>query len=287
MRLLSIRLLLAFSLIVSSAHFSKLFAQGIEFGLFVGASNYMGDLSNDGIVLSESHPAASVIGRYNISEKWSLKGFVGYGRISGSDKNANTALKESRNLSFYTDVFEGSMQIEFNLVRNSFRYTATRRVIPYLFTGIGIFNFNPKADLNGKAYELQPLGTEGQGTTTYNDRVKYALTQTCIPFGFGLRKRISKRTSFGIELGLRYTFTNYLDDIGGTYPDSRVVGRSNGEVAGLLSDRSWETSPTGRNIFRDGDKRSIKALDINDIYFMGGITFTYIFPNKGMLCPRF
>ena len=108
-----------------------------------------------------------------------------------------------------------------------------------------------------------------------------------MPIGFGFKKKLTKRLSMGFELGARYAFTNYLDDIGGTYADSRVVGRSNGDAAAKLSDRSWELTPDGRPLFIDGDKRSIKKIDIADIYFMGGITFTYIFPNAGMRCPRF
>lgn len=271
-----------------SAPFTRVMGQGIELGLFVGASNYMGDLSNDGIVLGETNPSASVIGRYNLGEKWALKGFVGYGRISGSDENGNTDLKKSRNLSFYTDIFEASIQLEFNLVRNSMRYNQrTKRIVPYVFAGIGLFNFNPKAELAGVTYELQPLGTEGQGTTNYNDRTKYGLTQPVVPFGIGFRKKLTQRLSLGIELGARYTFTNYLDDIGNVYADSRVVGKAYGPAAEALSDRSWEVSSTGDNLFKEGDPRSFKKLDINDIYFMGGITFTYIFPNSGIRCPRF
>jgi hypothetical protein len=48
-----------------------------------------------------------------------------------------------------------------------------------------------------------------------------------------------------------------------------------------------ETSPDGRTVFVDGDKRSIKKFNINDMYLMGGFTFTYIFPNAGMRCPKF
>ncbi len=275
------------SAILFLGQYSQLKAQGIEFGLFLGASNYMGDLSNDAVVLSTTAPSASVIARYNLGERWALKGFFGYGRVSGTDENSSDAVAKSRNLSFVTDIYEASLQMEFNLVKNSNRYTSSKKLIPYLFAGVGLFNFNPKTELTGTIYELQPLGTEGQGTTAYNDREKYALTQVCIPFGFGFKKKLTKRLSMGFEFGARYTFTNYLDDVGGVYADANVVGRSNGTPAKLLSDRSWEISANGKNVFKDGDPRSMKKININDVYFMTGITFTYIFPNAGMRCPRF
>lgn len=263
------------------------FSQGIEFGLFLGGSNYHGDFSNDFLMLDQTHPSAAIIGRYNLSEKWAAKGFAGYGRISGDDKNGNTAFKKSRNLSFYTDVFEVSAQLEYNLIKNSFRYTKTRGVVPYLFAGVGVFNFNPKTKLDGKEVELMPLGTEGQGTTTYNDRQKYALTQFCVPFGIGFKKRVGNRVSIGFEIGARYTYTNYLDDVGNVYADPRVIERANGTQAALLSDRSWQKSPDGLQLFADGVKRSVKKIKINDMYIMGGFTITYIFPNTGMRCPKF
>ncbi|MES2559161.1 MAG: DUF6089 family protein [Bacteroidota bacterium] len=263
------------------------FSQGIEFGLFLGGSNYYGDFSNDIIMLDQTHPSAGLIGRYNLSEKWAAKGFVGYGRISGDDKDGSTEFTKSRNLNFYSDIFEASAQLEYNLIKNSFRYTKTKSIVPYIFAGVGVFNFNPKTELLGEDIELMPLGTEGQGTTTYNDRQKYALTQFCIPFGIGFKKRLGNKISIGFEVGARYTYTNYLDDVGGTYADARVIERANGVQAALLSDRSWEVSPDGMPLFSDGVPRSVKAFKINDIYIMGGFTITYIFPNTGMRCPRF
>jgi hypothetical protein len=293
MRIVSTKALVALFFLLFNLSIVK--SQGIEFGLFLGASNYFGDLSNDAVILSQTHPSGGLIGRYNLNEKWAVKGYVGYGRISGTDELADNKLKKSRNLSFYSDIFEASAQIEFNLVRNSYKYTATRKLIPYLFTGVGIFNFNPKTELNGTEYELQPLATEGQGSTTYNNKQKYALTQLCIPFGIGLKKKISPKICIGIEIGVRYTFTNYLDDIGGIYADEILVGRASGvppadgsdPPAQLLADRSWELTPNHEVLFKEGDKRSMKKIDINDMYIMGGLTLTYVFSNSGIRCPRF
>lgn len=276
-----------FTAAVAICQINSALGQGIEFGLFLGASNYFGDLSHNTVVLTETHPSAALIGRMNINERWAVKGFVGYGKISGSDVNASSAEFRRRNLSFYSDVYEVSTHFEYNLIRNSVRYSSKRKTIPYLFVGIGLFNFNPKTVFQGKEYELQPLGTEGQGTTQYNDKVKYSLTQFSFPMGFGLKKKVSKHFSIGFEFGARYTQTNYLDDVGGTYVDYLTVERSYGEVAGKLSDRSGELTADGIGLYRTGDKRSNKSINIYDIYMMGGITITYIFPNAGIRCPRF
>jgi hypothetical protein len=265
--------------------FFKSMSQGIELGLMLGASNYYGDLSSNTVMLSQTHPSVGLFGRYNINERWAVKGYLGYGRISGVDSLGTSDYRKARNLSFYSDIYEFSGQIELNLVKN---VQGKHKLIPYIFTGIGVFNFNPKTTLHDTVYELQPLGTEGQGTTLYNDRQKYSLTTVCIPLGMGFRKKIGDHFSFGIELGVRFTFTNYLDDVAGTYADARIVGGSNGAVAQRLSDRSGEKNPPEyTNIFKEGDSRGYKSFDFTDMYFMGGLTFTYVFRNPGMRCPRF
>lgn len=260
-------------------------SQGIEFGVMFGASNYYGDLSNNSIMPSQTHLAGSILGRYNLNDRWSVKGFVGYGRVSGADSLGSSNYRKARNLSFYTDIYEFSAHLELNLLSNM---AGRRRLIPYIFAGIGVFNFNPKTIYHDTVYELQPLGTEGQGTTLYNDREKYSLTTVCIPIGAGLKKKVGKHIAVGVEAGIRFTFTNYLDDVSGTYADARVVGASNGVTAYRLSDRSGEkNAPEYTNIFKEGDPRGFKIFQFSDMYFMGGFSVTYIFGNQGIKCPKF
>ena len=59
---------------------------------------------------------------------------------------------------------------------------------------------------------MQPLTTEGQASG-------YGLTQFSIPFGGGIRYRVSRNFDAALELGWRKTFTDYLDDVSGTYTD--------------------------------------------------------------------
>lgn len=260
----------------------------IEFGVLIGASNYYGDLNGQEVLPSQTHPSFGILGRYNINERWSVKGIFAYGHISGADSLSTSVSQQTRNLSFYTDIFEVSAQFELNLIANKTGYNSTNKIIPYLYAGIGIFNFNPKTQYAGKEYELQPLGTEGQGTTEYNELEKYALTQLCIPMGMGLKKRLGRHWAFGIEAGMRYTFTNYLDDVGGTYANNNVVKRGSGEIAGALADRSAEKNPGGPYpMFYEGENRSRKWLSLNDIYLIGGITISYRFVPQGMKCPKF
>lgn len=270
-------------------------AQQIEVGMLFGTSQYLGDLSDEKINFSNTYFATSLFGRYNFNNRWAVKGYGGYGRVSGDDKQSSEAASKLRNLNFYSDIFEFSVHFEYNLLKNNIKRISARPMIPYLFAGVGVFNFNPKTDFAGRIVELQPLATEGQGSTTYNSLLKYNLTEICIPMGVGFRARISDAFYLGFESGIRFTSTNYLDDVGGVYGSRDVVKGATGSEAALLADRSWEVDrrwennpvPTPVGVFKEGDKRSNKSLFSNDIYFMSGITITYIIRGKGPDCPKF
>jgi hypothetical protein len=274
-------------------------AQFVEIGLLVGASNYLGDLSNETIVLKETRPAAALYGRYNLTPRWAIKGFGAYGSVSGNDKNfasekrtynnvPNFEFNKLRNLKFTSDIYEFSVQMELNLIKNDLKSNATRPFIPYLFGGIGVFNFNPKTKLGDQTFELQPLGTEGQGSTTYNELKKYALTAISVPIGIGFRQKIGDSFFLGMEGGIRFTNTNYLDDVGGKYADPSIVQGASGEAARLLADRSWEVLPPGSlSPFADGMPRSNRSIMKTDAYFIFGITLSYVFTGKGIPCPQF
>jgi len=274
-------------------------AQFVEIGLLLGGSNYLGDLSNETVVLKETHLAASLFGRYNISPRWAVKGFGAYGHVSGDDKNFATETRlynenpsfefnRLRNLNFESDIFEFSVQMELNLIKNNLKDNSVRPFIPYLFGGIGVFNFNPKTQLNGNTIELHPLATEGQGSTAYNELKKYDLTAITIPIGIGFRQKIGDSFFLGVEGGIRITNTNYLDDVGGKYADAAVIRGATGANAELLADRSWEVRPQGTLTPFNGDMaRSDRSMLKTDAYFIFGVTLSYVFTGKGIPCPQF
>ncbi len=280
-----IKLLAVFILITLNHLHVK--AQQIEIGMLLGTSHYIGDLSDEKLNFSNTYFAASLFGRYNFSNKIAIKGMAAYGRISGDDKQSNLLTSKLRNLNFYTDIYEFSLHFEYNLLKNDLRNLHSRPFIPYVFGGIGVFKFNPKTELAGTIYELQPLKTEGQGSTVYNEIKQYNLTEISFPFGLGFRTRISDAFYVGFETGLRFTTTNYLDDVGGKYGDNNVVKANSGAIGAALADRSWEVNGLGTPSFKEGDLRSDKKTFQNDLYLISGITLTYIIRSKGQACPTF
>lgn len=267
----------------------------IEFGIMLGASNYMGDLSKS-VAFNETKPMGGLICRFNMSDFLTLRGSALFGQVSGTDENyADDAFRHRRNLSFKSNVVEFSGTLEWNI----FGFEETQKGTPgspYLFAGLGIFKFNPKglfkynaaihdgtlAGFDNQWVELQPLGTEGQETTKFNDRKRYPLTQVSIPLGFGFKKQFNDFWAIGLEGGLRKTFTDYLDDVSTTYVDDQIVGGNNGFLAAAMKDRSAEI---GQTKFEQGDARGNPSG--KDWYMFAGITLTRKITGAKQVCFQF
>ena len=84
-------------------------------------------------------------------------------------------------------------------------------------------------------------------TTVYTERRPYPLTQVCMPFGVGMRWRLSKNVSLTAEYGFRKTWTDYLDDVSTTYVGSEVLLAEvqDGVLAAALADRSEVPNAVG------------------------------------------
>ena len=193
-----------------------------------------------------------------------------YTKISGDDANALDAGRVNRNLSFRSNIHELALLGEFNPIGSD------KRFYPYLYGGAAIFHFNPETVYQGQLVELQPLGTEGQGIEGFDE--KYRLTQFSIPLGVGFKFRMTDRINLGLELGLRKTFTDYLDDVSGTYVNYNDLLAGNGLVAAALGNRTGELLETEPLIVETGSIRG--NSDKDDWYYVGGLTISYLFYKK-------
>ncbi len=276
-----------------------LFAQSYEAGLMFGGSSYQGDLSPNAVNLSTGkiHPSLGLFFRYNINKYISARGNFSYGKISGDDALANDEGRKNRNLSFQSNIMEFGLTGELNLF--GFQPSGLqKRYSPYLFGGIAVFRFNPETNYNGNLVELQPLGTEGQGMDGFDE--PYKLTQIAIPMGVGMKYAINERLNIGAEIGFRKTFTDYLDDVSGSYVAYDELLRGNGELAAILSDRRGELVEDGTDIpviVETGTQRRGNPEE-TDWYAVAGITVSYTFYPKNGLgknggkkndfgCPKF
>ncbi|MNE51174.1 hypothetical protein D3C80_1457890 [compost metagenome] len=139
---------------------------------------------------------------------------------------------------------------------------------------MSLTRINPRADYNGTLVELQPLGTEGQGTDLA-DRGKYSRIQLGIPLAVGARLSLSPNIGLNIEYGIRFMFTDYLDDVGGyRYVDPVLLAAANGPTSAALSNRSLDGNRFGQR----GSKAS------RDWYTFFGIGLMIRMGGKGS-CP--
>jgi opacity protein-like surface antigen len=252
-----------------------------------GLSNYYGDLQDKPLTANQAHGAFGAGLKYDITSHFALRGGLFYARLSADDQNNKASLR-ARNLNFHTKILEASVLGEYALFN-----LEDRRFTPYAFAGVAVFRFNPyTSDTTGAKHFLQPLGTEGQGLAEYPDRKVYKLTQFAIPFGAGLRLRVSEKVTLAYEFSLRKTFTDYLDDVSTTYVDPAILGAARGQKAVELSYRGGELKDGIVDYPAEGAIRG--GSQYKDWYYFSGLTVTIGIGNallgggKGKIsCPVF
>lgn len=226
----------------------------------MGPSNYLGELGGSNFTgrnfiqdleVSQSNFSMSLLHRYFLS-RWSAVSYGFHiGSISGNDNLTNEKFRYNRNIHFKSPIIEFSGRYEWHVINEVAGHLYRMRGVQgkrsngygiYLFGGIAGYYFNPKAKYNGNWVKLQPLGTEGQGL---NNKSFYSLYQLSVPLGIGFRYRLSRMFRVGVELGVRKTFTDYLDDTSSDYYDPEAMLEQRGEVA------SYFSNPTNNSFIYD------------------------------------
>ena len=232
-----------------------------EMGVFLGGANYHGDLAPE-IVWRNTGAAFGPFFRYNFNPYVSYRVQASYGNIQASD--SNYAPQSSRNLSFKSDILEASQTFEFNFHRFGVN-VLDKNFSPYLSLGLSFFYFNPKADYGVGSQNLRNHHTEGQ-------KRSYSTLQMAVPVGMGIKYSLHRNWVFGVEAVWRKTFTDYLDDVKGSYPDFKQHKDQYGDLSANLSHRETEK---GLGPFRGGTQRGEQSL--KDWYFFLGFTLSYRF----------
>jgi len=261
-----------FLLLVLTSVFGQ---RGWEAGAWSGVSYYLGDL-NTNYDLSKPGFGTGLAGRYNFNPRVAFRFGLNYSRISADDQFSDNIYERARNLSFRSDVYDMGGRVEFNFM--TFRHGSRDEFFsPYFFTGLGLFRFNPKAYYNEEWVELQPLGTEGQDIDA-----EYQLTSVNFQYGGGIKISLNYVWSLNLEFAGHSAFTDYLDDVSGTYPDKTYIRRLRGQRAVNLSDRS--VAIPGFSDFNVGEAGRQRGDDTNkDSYYHIGIGLMYYFGQ--LKCP--
>jgi len=241
----------------------RTFLSSSEVGLTAGQTYYLGDL-NPYQQFKQANLAAGLIYRYNFNTRLNFRANYLYGKVAAADSSSPYPLLVNRNLSFESSLHEVAAGVELHFTPFKFgssRYPATA----YFIAQMGVFYMNPTTMYNGEQIALQTMATEGQGTSI-GTRKPYSLYQVCIPLGMGLKCSLGKMATLNIDMAIRKTFTDYLDDVGSDfYVDPEVLEDEVSETAAALSNRSIDGNSYG--------KRGTSST--KDWYVYTGATITF------------
>lgn len=223
-----------------------------EFVGGAGITNFLGDLGGADQIGTHAakdwewvalRPALSTGFRYKNSRWVGFKGVFSFGMLRGDDKLTTETFRHNRNLNFRAPLFELSAQVEGYFTKEQqghlYRIKNARGskkidLQAYGFAGVGLIAFIPQGKYKSRWINLRPLSTEGEGLS--GGPKKYAPVSMSFPFGVGAKYGIDKQWSVGFEMGLRYTLTDYIDDVHGFYFDNAVIKKEKGDVAAYMAD---------------------------------------------------
>lgn len=199
-----------------------------------GMTAYFGEL-NDNNRIRQEFSNFSLGLEARLLSRVAARAEVIYYSLEGDDIYAeDSSFNRQRNLSFFSRNFEANLQGILFLRKYRGDYFKRWDFDPYMGLGVGIITYNPTAELNSVTYKLRDLETEG---------VAYGQFALVLPLTFGVKLRVNEFVNFNMELGYRYAFTDYLDDV------STVFIENDGSIAGRLSNRKDEVRTRDNEFF--------------------------------------
>jgi len=281
------RKFILFSVLALLLNLSSSAQYNFDIGGGVGAANFLGDIGgtseaagqpfiND-IQLTMTRVGINGFARYQFMPWLGVNAGFASVWIEGSDNLSKNPARYTRNLSFRNQINEiyarGEIYfLNINDVGRTGRYRLDFK--SYIYLGAAVFSHNPKTEYNGEWIALQPLQTEDK---------QYSRINGAIPGGFGIYFTLMRNHRFGFETGFRYTFTDYLDDVSGTYPADPNWYLTADPLAVELSNRSDEVDPDDPLFLQaaypsPGGVRGGAAAP--DVYMMTFATYSFVFIGK-------
>lgn len=174
-----------------------------EAGVFLGASNYMGEFAQSPISFNETNAAFGLVYQRFIDPQWGVKGSLTFGKVSGSDRNLNPIILKDRDWSFQANVTEIAGHLQFHPFGKA-RYNQVgnvqKHISPYASLGLGLAFAEAKLNVpaDDRVRSIEP-----------DDRSIFF----AVPISAGVRYVMSEKLTINIEYGQRATFSDYLDSV--------------------------------------------------------------------------
>jgi hypothetical protein len=167
-------------------------AQLFEGGLFLGGSNYIGDIGSTQYI-NPNQIALGGVAKFNWTPRITFRGTLMYTSLSAQDKNADNKFRINRGLSFKNRILEGSVGIEFSFFKYSLSKTGFSQT-PYIIAQVGAVNYRINSQL-------------ASPTTVTTKRI----TSLVFPFGIGYKMKLAQDFGIAFETSFRYTFKDSID----------------------------------------------------------------------------
>ncbi|UXP33703.1 DUF6089 family protein [Reichenbachiella agarivorans] len=279
-------------------------------GVSMNMNNYFGDISNSSSKFSTDYKfipdGFGITASKVLYPGIFLRGGFNYGQIKVSDYSTGSSTvpgpdaskqetsdygRWARNYQFKNSIKELSLGFEVDMIPSNGGARRRFPINPYMFVGVAVFHHAPKAQApafdqagnptgkkEGEWVDLHSIGTEGQYSDSLNLK-PYSKVQFSLPLGLGVKVKLARSFDLNFEVGFRYLFTDYLDDIGGNYANLDYFG--NDHLARALSERGAESKS-----LLDGKDRgdlsgitSTHAVQLDrsnaDLNWSGGSTYTH------------
>ncbi len=271
-----------------------------EFIFGIGSSHFLGDLGGRDKIgqdytpadldLQSTRMAVSAGHRYKIKKWMNVTNKLSYIALYGNDALTNEKYRNNRNLNFKNNLFEYTGTIEFGYVSSrikskySVKRTLTQRMSnrtwsAFAYTGIGVFYHNPKGKVpdNGAWVKLRPLHTEGQGLA--GGPKQYKRVSVNIPLGAYFKFTYHKVWTVALDVCIRKTFTDYIDDVGSNYYNPAALRSNFGDLSMVMSDPNKGNIAGFSSPAADGSP-AVRGDNNKDTYFTVQVTAGYVLKKR-------
>jgi hypothetical protein len=191
--------------------FTATHAQIHEIGVFLGGSNFVGDIGNT-TYIKPNEPAFGILYKWNKSPRHSYRFSYTQSQISGDDKDSKELGRQNRGYSFTNNLKELSAGLEFNFFDFNL-HDYKNKITPYVYSGLNFIY------IDGKYLNSNSIKSNGNSTSI------------AIPMALGLKSNISENFILAVEVRANYSFT---DNIDGSNPSDKSLPKF-----GNINNNDW------------------------------------------------
>jgi len=171
--------------------FISMNAQIHEVGIFVGGSNYIGDVGST-TYIAPNQPAMGILYKYNKNPRLAYRFSLNGAYYQADDLDSKEPGRNQRGYQFKNSIKEVSLGLEFNFFDFNL-HEVERKYTPYVHSGINYLRFRDSHLDSSNIVIQERIGV------------------FAIPMTVGIKSNVWPHLILALEVGARYTFTDNLD----------------------------------------------------------------------------